>query len=150
MPETPKLNLLYSCVQLCIFVQKTLVQCKQIVTGHHITVADMSSKGLLVLVKSYRKQNPILCNRISDKMGTKARTSRTFQVLPLSWWSLQIVNLLMLQNLFLLIHSTWWEGMGWTQRSVTKISFLIFCQIQHISEGVEFHCLCLNYFQFYI
>lgn len=29
MPETPKLNLPYSCVQVWIFVQKTSVKCKQ-------------------------------------------------------------------------------------------------------------------------
>lgn len=52
--ETPKPNMLYSCVQVCTPVQKTLVQYEQIVAGHHSTVADMSSKALLVLVKSYK------------------------------------------------------------------------------------------------
>lgn len=93
MPKSPKPNLLYSCVQVWIFARKTLLHRKQIVTGHHATVTDMSSKGLLVLVKSYKKQNPILSNRTSDKMVTKTRTSQTFQVLPLSWWSLWMVDL---------------------------------------------------------
>lgn len=104
MPETPKPNCLIPVFKHDFLCRKLQCNVNRLSQGIMQLWLIMSSKTL-VLVKSYKKENPVLCNRM-DKMVTKARASQTFEVIPSSWWSLWMAKLFILQNLSVLIHST--------------------------------------------